>query len=252
MKVATFVFYPLVASTKMSWPGSNYPGRWLMFVCMPVGTLWILSIIFCCSSLSCGWRGRSGSDGFRYKIRFWLLEIWLSSLPLITNLLPVLFDNMISSIWKYTHGKVPGRQDGNNATIAYFSHVLYLASAPVYYFWIGELSSHRTPRRVINGTLWTLVVDSTHRQIVGTAICVIYYMGIVTPASIVAGLNVNLLLSGDGPNFRIHYVTKWFFYGCGIRIFLRAAKFALEMVRRRVWPNGNGDEKHTTKRRIWV
>ncbi len=225
MAISTLVFYPFVSYTKLSWPGSNYPWRWLLFVGMPVGTLWLLSILFCLSSFSVsGKHGRDRNQKQLYKIRFWLLEIWFSFLPLVVHLLPGLFQAMLYSIWNFSHGDiVSSGQDGDNATIAYFCHGMYLSIVPFYYVWIGELSFHTEQLRVETRTviLWKLSMDSALRQVVGAAVCVLYYMGILTPISIVAGLNVNFLLWGGwGPNFRLWNVTKWFCHGWAIRIIL--------------------------------
>lgn len=242
MKASSLLFFPYVAYTKLSWKGSNYPGRWLMFVGMPVGTLWILSVLFCfCSSAIVFFsrrRGKSGNTGrrgdrFRYKIRFWLLETWFSFLPLLVNLMPDLFNGAVSSAWQYANGKAPrSGQDGDNAAIAYFFHGLYLVVAPVYFCWTGELSLHQNPtnrQKIRFRRMITLAIHCIHRQVFGTAICAIYYMCIITPASIMAGLNVNFMLEGasdEGPNFRIYVVAKWLYQGCMIRIVLEAAKIA--------------------------
>ncbi len=231
MKASTALLYPYVAYTKLSWPGSNYPGRWLLFVGMPVGTLWILSVVFCFSSLSrCG-----RSDECRCKLRFWLLEAWFSFLPLLVDVLPALFHEAIESIRIYANGRMPrSGENGNNATITYFCHGLYLVLVPVYYCWIGELSTHPTPTRDDNRVLWSLLINSALRQLVGTAILVTYYMGIITPAAIVFGVNVNFLLAGyGGPNFRIFYVVQWFFHGCVIRYIVEIAKLTMHAIRRR-------------------
>lgn len=244
---SSLLFYPYVASTKLSWPGSNYHGRWLLFVGMPVGTLWILSFLFCCSGICLRRRDAIGNQNSirddLYKVRYWLLETWFSFLPLLVDLLPGLFGGAMLSVWQYAHGKAPrSGHDGDNAEIAYFCHALYLVLAPAYYFWIGELSLHPT-RKTNARTLWMLAVDCALRQVVGTAICSIYYMGIITPASIILGLNVNFLLyDGGGPNFRIYCVAMWFFYGCGIRIFLAAAKLAWEKSQTLSHRDGDDDD----------
>jgi hypothetical protein len=249
MKGSSLLFYPYVAYTKLSWQGSNYPGRWLLFVGMPVGTLWILSALFCGSVISLN--QNCGRDYLRYKVRYWLLETWISFLPLIIDLLPALFGGAVSSTWQYANGKAPrGGHDGENAEIAYFCHCLYLVLAPVYYFWNGELSSHTQTHNTHtsnNGRIWTTlaIVDCALKQVVGTSICAIYYMGIVTPAAIVAGLNVNFLLEGigsgaDGPNFRIYCVARWFCHGCAIRMFLGATKLTMETIQARLRRYGDG------------
>ena len=254
MKGSSLLLYPYVAYTKISWQGSNYPGRWLMFVCMPVGTLWILSALFCGSgiSLNQNYCGKDKDNLRRYKVRYWLLETWISFLPLILDLIPALFGGAVSSTWQYASGKAPrGGHDGENAAIAYFCHCLYLVLAPVYYFWNGELLSLTHKARNNDGRIGTtLVVDCVLKQVVGTSICAIYYMGIVTPAAIMAGLNVNFLLEGtdngaDGSNFRIYCMVRWFCHGCAIRVLLGAAKRTGEMIQARArrdgTGNGNGD-----------
>ena len=61
-------------------------------------------------------------------------------------------------------------------------------------------------------------------------------MGVITPASIVAGLNVNFLLSpvyaGTGKyeqNFRIYYALEWFIEGCLVRLALCLLEFAIAL-----------------------
>lgn len=225
MKVSTLLFYPHVAYTKLSWPGSYYPGRWLLFVGMPVGTLWILSVAFCFAT----------SSRRSYWIRFWLLEAWFSFLPMLVNLVPALFYGAIFSIREYVHGKSPkSGHDGDNASISYFLHGLYLVVVPLYYVWIGELSTQ--PRSFNIGALWSLVIDCTLRQLVGTAIVVLYYTSIITPTGIVFGVNVNFLLVGydAGHNFRIYYVIRWFYYSCAIRYCLQVVKLTKCTIRRRL------------------
>ena len=227
MKASTLLFYPYVAYIKLSWPGSYYPGRWLLFVGMPVGTIWILSLAFCFAT----------SSRRSYWIRFWLLEAWFSFLPMLVNLVPALFHGAIFSIREYAHGRAPkSGHDGDNATISYFLHSLYLAVVPLYYIWICELSSQ--PRSFNIRELWSLVIDCTLRQLVGTAIVVLYYMSIITPTGIVFGVNVNFLLYGydQSSNFRICYVIRLFYYSCAIRYCLQAAKLANYTIRRRLRP----------------
>ena len=258
MRGSSLLFYPSVAYTKLSWQGSNYPGRWLLFVCMPVGTLWILSALFCGSGISLNQNccGKDKHNLRRYKVRFWLLETWISFLPLILDLIPALFGGAVSSTLQYASGKAPrGGHDGENAAIAYLCHCLYLVLAPTYYFWSSELSSH-THTRNNSGRRWTtVVVDCALKQVVGTSICAIYYMGIVTPAAIVAGLNVNFLLEGidggpDGPNFRIYCVARWFCHGCAIRMFLGVAKLTEEMIQARAWRDGTGNSNINGDRNV--
>jgi len=238
MKLSTLFFYPYVAYTKLSWKGSYYPGRWLLFVGMPVGTLWLFSVFFCCTS-SVLWSGYNLR--VVYRIRYWWLEIWLSFLPLIKDLLPGLFGDALYSLKQYLHHKkMSSGHDGENANVAYFCHCLYLVLVPSYYYlWTGELSSIElssattdTTRNIkIVSNLQKITTESVTKQTIGTAICVIYYMGIVTPASIVAGLNVNFLLVavyGEGKNFRIYLVIWWFFQGCVFRWFLGVAKFLIK------------------------
>ena len=252
MKVSTLIFYPLVILTKMSWPDSNYPGRWLLFVGMPVGTLWIISVFFCGSSIVVWFKPgqRRRNDLQLYKIRFWLLETWLSFLPLIVNLLPALFQAMVFSLRKYANGQIHSGTDGDNATIAYFCHAMYLAMTPMYYVCMNELSSHSTmsSRKVTLSVFWKLLVDCALKQSVGTSICVVYYMGILTPASILGGVNVNFLLwGGGGPNFRLWYVVKWFCYGSAIRTILGITKLAVMrgILRRSAGANANAiDSDH--------
>jgi len=254
MKTSTLLFYPYVAYTKLSWPGSNYPGRWLMFVGMPVGTLWILSVLFCfCASpfaslVSSVWmRGerkeqqRRGYGNTNHNsttaatsskhalaldtIRYGLLETWLSFLPLLVDLLPSLCTGAVSSLRNYASGiDISSGRDGDNASIAYFCHGLYLVCAPVYCA-VCWKTSDEPPLAVssLSVSRWTAVaLGCFFRQLVGTSVCAVYYMGVVTPASIVAGLNVNFLLDdgrggGSHPNFRIACVARWFLHGCTIR-----------------------------------
>ena len=64
------------------------------------------------------------------------------------------------------------------------------------------------------------------QQVIGTTIISLYYFGIVTPSSIIAGLNVNFLLvpmyvhGSYNANFRLQYILDWFVQGCKIRFFL--------------------------------
>ena len=251
MAFSTLVFYPRVSYTKLSWPGSNYPWRWLLFVGMPVGTLWLLSILFCLSSFgTSGNHGRDQNQKQLYRLRFWLLEIWLSFLPLVVHLLPGLFQAMLSSIWNFVHGDiVSSGQDGDNATIAYFCHAMYLSTVPVYYVWIGELSFEGFRVETRSVVLWKLFFGSALRQAVGTAVCVLYYMGILTPITIVAGLNVNSLLwGGGGPNFRIWNAIKWFCHGWSIRIILGFV--SIVMARHRTRKRGRDSILPKQKNRI--
>jgi len=253
MKASTVLLYPYVAHTKLSWPDSNYPGRWLLFVGMPVGTLWILSVVFCCNALFTSLSRQKRSDEYRHKLRFWLLEAWFSFLPLLVDVLPALFYEAVSSLRIYASGKVPrSGQNGDNAAISYFCHGLYLVLVPLYYCWIGELSSQ--PTRNSYRVLWSNLLDSTLRQLVGTAIVVIYYMGIITPASIVFGVNANFLLWADGgPNFRIFYVAKCFFHGCLIRYMVETAKFIMHTIQRRPLPGDdavNDGDSETQKQQV--
>mmetsp|Transcript_9053 Transcript_9053/g.10568 ORF Transcript_9053/g.10568 Transcript_9053/m.10568 type:complete len:202 (-) Transcript_9053:7-612(-) len=106
MIAATLWCYPYVAYTKLSWEGSYYPGRWLMFVGMPVGTLWILSVLFCGTAIMVGTTGgtggssrRSSSVPVRNLIRFWITEIWLSFLPSLgLGLVMGLYQGAVSSL----------------------------------------------------------------------------------------------------------------------------------------------------------
>ena len=224
MKASSIFFYPYVACTKLSWPGSYYPQRWLMFVGMPVGSLWILSVLFCFSDrcwgrcIGVGSR-KGGSDNYLryYTIQFWLLETWFSCLPMIVEMLPELFSDAMFTLLQYADGlPVRSGHDGDNASIAYFCHGFFLVLVPIYYFLIRELPSSPPPSlvpRQFFQRLSKLASDTAFRQVTGTAICVIYYMGIITPAAIVAGLNVNSLLVekyyGEGKNFRIYCVARW-------------------------------------------
>lgn len=92
-----------------------------------------------------------------------------------------------------------------------------------------------------------LAIYCIHRQVYGTAICATYYMCIITPASIVAGLNVNFMLEGasdEGPNFRIYVVARWLYQGCTIRIVLEAAKVAWGMSRAQVSLDGRDKRRY--------
>mmetsp|Transcript_20555 Transcript_20555/g.23717 ORF Transcript_20555/g.23717 Transcript_20555/m.23717 type:complete len:221 (-) Transcript_20555:181-843(-) len=112
MIAATVWCYPYVAYTKLSWEGSYYPGRWLMFVGMPVGTLWILSVLFCGTAILVGTTTgtaagggattagrRSSSVPVRNVVRFWIMEIWLSFLPSLgLGLVMGLYQGAVSSL----------------------------------------------------------------------------------------------------------------------------------------------------------
>mmetsp|Transcript_11235 Transcript_11235/g.23842 ORF Transcript_11235/g.23842 Transcript_11235/m.23842 type:complete len:425 (+) Transcript_11235:84-1358(+) len=303
MKASTLLFYPYVSYTKLSWQGSYYPGRWLLFVGMPVGTLWIVSVIFCFSStilaLAFGnghGNGRTRTDHFRsalsifgtgtnhhcrndphsfrfYKIRYWLLEIWLSFLPILGGgLLVGLFWEAVETFLAFdpvemlrsirATGVVA--DDGENACFSYFCHALYLTLAPMVYVLIGELTMHPPPLAVSDNSsssrdnnnnertnsishrlvvLRRLAVECAFRQAVGTAVATLYYMGIVTPVSIVAGLNVNFLLQGgDGePNFRIYCVVRWFCYGWMVRFLLGVLEMVIGFAM--VWIRGGEHEE---------
>jgi len=170
-----------------------------------------------------------------------------------------------------------GRHDGENANVAYFCHALYLVLAPVYYVVVlGELSmfrpsdntstksssssskissssknnnSNNNNNNKIKDIMLLLPLECALRQAVGTAIAAIYYMGIVTPASIVAGLNVNFLLVGgggdDGENFRLRYMLEWFVYGCVIRFLLGVLEFGIRRVV--AWVNDNNNNNNINK-----
>ena len=241
MKGCSLLFYPYVAYTKLSWPGSYYPQRWLMFVGMPVGTFWLLSVFFCFSDLCLGrcsgvGNGRTTSDNAirHYIVRFWLLETWLSSLPMIIDILPGLFSDAVFTLLQYANGMaVRSGHDGDNASIAYFCHGSFLVLTPIYYFLIRELPSSPLPSlvpRQIYSRWWEFASETALRQLSGTAILVIYYMGIITPIAIEAGINVNSLLFqyDEGPNFRIYCVATWLWQGWAIRCSLGGAKFVLE------------------------
>jgi len=245
MKGCSIVFYPYVAYTKLSWPGSYYPQRWLMFVGMPVGTFWLLSVIFCFSDIFWGRcigarNSRSSSDDeiWRYTVRFWLLEIWFSSLPMLVVMLPGLFSDAMFNVLTYANGiTVRSGHNGDNASIAYFCHGFFLVLTPIYYFFIRELPSSPPPSlvpRQIYNRIWTFALETALRQLAGTAILVIYYMGIVTLVAIEAGMNVNSLLveryNGEGSNFRIYCVMGWLWQGWAIRCFLGGVKFVFEML----------------------
>ena len=305
MKASTLLFYPYVSYTKLSWQGSYYPGRWLLFVGMPVGTLWIVSALFCFSSTGLALAfgnghgyGRTRTDYFRsalsvfgtgtnhhcrndtnglrfYKIRYWLLEIWLSFLPILGGgLLVGLFWGAVETLLAVDpvatlrNIRATGvvAHDGENATVSYFCHALYLTLAPVVYVLIGELTMHPRPLTLSNNSsssrddnnnehtnsishrfvvLRRLAVECALRQAVGTAVATLYYMGIVTPVSIVAGLNVNFLLQGGGgePNFRIYYVVRWFCYGWMVRFLLGVLEMIIGFVT--VWIHG-GERKESS------
>mmetsp|Transcript_2442 Transcript_2442/g.5186 ORF Transcript_2442/g.5186 Transcript_2442/m.5186 type:complete len:349 (-) Transcript_2442:40-1086(-) len=228
VKVATFSLYPYVAWTKLHWEGSNYPGRWLLFVGMPVGTLWIMSAGF---SFISPWK----CVDFRNR----LLQTWLSFLP---SLFPVLQSlvNDVSSVL---------RNGGNDVwdilyNMAYMCHVLYLFLVPLAYVFCGELSmrpamlfgSQKAESSGIGSTL-RLPIEWVMWQAVGNAIASIYYVGIITPASIYAGLNVNAMLmpyrANAGQSYRIHDMLWWFAYGCGIRFLFFIVELIIEAVRSR-------------------
>mmetsp|Transcript_34918 Transcript_34918/g.39874 ORF Transcript_34918/g.39874 Transcript_34918/m.39874 type:complete len:428 (+) Transcript_34918:54-1337(+) len=258
MIAATVWCYPYVAYTKLSWKGSYYPGRWLMFVAMPVGTLWILSVLFCGTAILVGTTPtaaggattagrRSSSVPVRNLIRFWIMEIWLSFLPSLgLGLVMGLYQGAVSSLrQQYSRGFFAsitngggGGHDGDNARIAYFCHALYCWLVPIYWILIdgnrnsggGNNFSMLTASTSSTIRWWQLPLHCALRQLVGTAIAAIYYMGIVTPASIVAGLNVNSLLVGYGGtvNFRLWYVMEWFLQGWVLRFVLGVVEFAIQ------------------------
>ena len=210
MQISTLMFYPYVAWTKLHWSNSNYPMRWLLFVGMPVGTLWIMSALF---NLALPFAPISASR------RHYLLQVWLSFLP---SLLPV-FEALFGTIsWIVTHG---GKNVWDTVyNVMYISHVVYLGFVPVYYIiFEGDLTMF-PPRPQSVGPMryaFSVVKDGILWQIAGNATACLYYFGIMTPLSIYAGLNVFGMLtpnhSNAGADFRLRDMSRWFAHGCMLR-----------------------------------
>jgi len=210
MQLSTLVFYPYVAWTKLHWSNSNYPMRWLLFVGMPVGTLWILSALF---TLVVPFAHVSATR------RQYLLQLWLSFLP---SLFPVIAELLrtVSGIFAL------GGRDTWDAVynVMYLSHVLYLSLVPVYYIIYEGRMTMLPPREKSVQPMWYILSipkEWLQWQIVGNAWACLYYIGIMTPLSIYAGLSVNEMVTpfhfDADTNFRIRNMMQWFIYGLELR-----------------------------------
>ena len=286
MQLSTVLFYPYVAYTKLSWDNSNYTGRWLLFVGMPVGTLWMISVCynFTLQRICSIFIKQQQQDLFvsLYQIRYYMIHtIWISFLPPLFVLLPGLYTSMIAVLQSYL---IPFNADArynnsaNNKTVGenlydvcYFCHGYYLCVVPLYYIASGELSSLSTSTNqsmtstTIKGKTtthrrWSMIrrcvrivaaMIRTHvqHQIVGTSILAIYYFGLVTPASIIAGLNVNgMLVPMDGStnlNFRLKYLVEWFIDGLGYRFILGLVELIRYIVINE-WKNKNNTNENSS------
>lgn len=286
MQLSTVLFYPYVAYTKLSWDNSNYTGRWLLFVGMPVGTLWMISVCynFTLQRICSIFIKQQQQDLFvsLYQIRYYMIHtIWISFLPPLFVLLPGLYTSMIAVLQSYL---IPSNADArynnsaNNKTVGenlydvcYFCHGYYLCVVPLYYIASGELSSLSTSTNqsmtstTIKGKTtthrrWSMIrrcvrivaaMIRTHvqHQIVGTSILAIYYFGLVTPASIIAGLNVNgMLVPMDGStnlNFRLKYLVEWFIDGLGYRFILGLVELIRYIVINE-WKNKNNTNENSS------
>ena len=210
MQISTLLFYPYVAWTKLHWSNSNYPMRWLLFVGMPVGTLWFLSALFTlalpCVSVSA-------------SKRHYMLQLWLSFVP---SLFPV-FEALLAQISYLTsHGGKDMWETVYN--LMYILHVIYLGLVPAYYvIYEGQLSM--MPQRQKNADairyIPSIPLEWLQWQMVGNAWACLYYIGIMTPLSLYAGLSVNEMVTPGhqdaDSNFRIWKMLRWINFGCLLR-----------------------------------
>ena len=240
MQMSTLLFYPYVAWTKLHWSNSNYPMRWLLFVGMPVGTLWILSALF---TLVLPFISVSASK------RHYMLQLWLSFVP---SLVPV-FESLLAQVsYLLSHGGKDIWETVYN--LMYISHVLYLALVPAYYvIYEGELSM--MPQRQNHASalrsILSVPLEWLQWQIIGNAWACLYYIGIMTPLSLYAGLSVNEMVTPSHPNadsnFRIYNMLRWFGFGCllrGVLCLLQLLKSGLSK-RVNALPFRQRKEKHT-------
>lgn len=234
----------------------------------PVGTMWIISFIF--TFLLGNENNNNNNTAIvseetrqraqRYQKqqqqrRYFLLQIiWISFVPTLFVLLPPLF---------YSTKMLIDIRFVNPNTIIWddvyqlmnFCHVLYLCLVPIYYVSVGDLSVVSTFSSSLSSSKSITTKDSTAattannhntntiqtiasskigiilcQQLIGTTILTLYYFGIITPASIIVGLNVNGMLVPINEllhplrnydiNFRLKYIRNWFFFGLLYRLFL--------------------------------
>jgi hypothetical protein len=262
MKISTLLFYPYVAYTKLSWDNSNYSGRWLLFLGMPVGSMWLLSFYFNFLTIHHTSVGGSSSTNDKRRHQQTLLRrrsaavaytviqlVWISFLPCLFPVFIELYHGSCRIIKQYVHGTNADTTKTmweNTYELSYFCHTLYLFLVPIYYVLTGELSvmfpsslssSSSSTNNSNNSTnsnnintkmkyIASTILYVMKQQVIGTTIISLYYFGIVTPSSIIAGLNVNFLLvpgyvhGSYNANFRLQYILDWFVQGCKIRFFL--------------------------------
>ena len=259
MKISNLLFYPYVAYTKLSWDNSNYPGRWLLFLGMPVGSMWLLSFYFNFLIIPHTSVGGSSSTNKRRQqqtllrrrsaaaVAYTVIQIiWISLLPCLFPVFIELYHGSFRIIKQYVRGTNADTTKTmweNTYELSYFCHTLYLFLVPIYYVLTGELSimfpssSSSSSSSTINSInsnnintkmkyVASIILYVMKQQVIGTTIISLYYFGIVTPSSIIAGLNVNFLLvpmyvhGSYNANFRLQYILDWFVQGCKIRFFL--------------------------------
>jgi hypothetical protein len=235
MKISNLLFYPYVAYTKLSWDNSNYSGRWLLFLGMPVGSMWLLSFYF---NFLIGNTASSSNKRQQQRLRrssYVVIQIiWISLLPCLYPVFIDLYHGSFMIIKQYARGTNSSTIWENTYELSYFCHTLYLFLVPIYYVLSGELSimfpqpsSLNIESNSINMKyVASIILYVMKQQVIGTAIVSLYYFGIVTPSSIIAGLNVNFLLvpgyhgGSYNANFRLQYIIDWFVKGCKIRFCL--------------------------------
>ena len=223
MQMSTLLFYPYVAWTKLHWSNSNYPMRWLLFIGMPVGTLWILSALFTivlpCVSVSA-------------PNRYYMLQLWLSFVP---SLFPV-FEALFAQVsYLLSHGGKDIWETVYN--LMYISHVICLGLVPAYYVIVeGQLSMMPLRQKNANAlrSMLSGPLEWLQWQMVGNAWACLYYIGIMAPLSLYAGLSVNEMVTpghpNADPNFRIWNMLRWFSYGCLLRGVICLLEFLLSVL----------------------
>ena len=118
----------------------------------------------------------------------------------------------------------------------YISHVIYLGLVPAYYaIYEGNMSMIPQRQKDANAlrSIISVPLEWLQWQMVGNAWACIYYIGIMTPLSLYAGLSVNEMVTphaNANPNFRIWNMLRWFRYGCLLRGLLCLLEVFLSML----------------------